>query len=47
MPRDVCNIEDARQLARASERESLIGEASELIKIVSKMIGPRTDRFES
>jgi four helix bundle protein len=97
LPRDICNIEEARQLARASgsvganyieanesmsrkdfiakarisrreakesrfflrllftggnadldiERESLVLEASELIKILSKMIGPRQDRFES
>ena len=97
LPRDVCNIEDARQLAKASasvganyieanesmsrkdfvakarisrreakesrfflrlvfvadndeldsDRHSLIEEASELLKILSKMIGPRGDRFES
>jgi four helix bundle protein len=97
LPRDICNIEDARQLAKASgsvganfieanesmsrkdfvakarisrreakesrfflrllftadndeleqERQSLIVEAGELLKILSKMIGPRGDRFES
>lgn len=97
LPRDVCNLEDARQLARASgsiganyieanesmsrkdfiakarigrreaketryflrlvftggdeqreaERASLVAEANELIRILSSMIGPRRDRFES
>ena len=97
LPRDVCNIEDARQLAKASgsvganyieanesmsrkyfvakarisrreakesrfflrllftanneelerDRECLVTEAGELIKILSKMIGPRENRFES
>jgi len=97
LPRDICNIEDTRQLARASgsvganyieanesmsrkdfvakarisrreakesryflrllftadnnelecERQCLIAEASESIKILSTMIGPRGDRFES
>ena len=97
LPRDVCNIEDAKQLARASgsvganyieanesmsrkefvqkarisrreakesryflalvfvasdsklasQREALRSEAAELIRILSKMIGPRKDRFES
>ena len=97
LPRDVCNIEDARQLAKASgsvganyieanesmsrkdfvakarisrreakesrfflrllftaenpelerQREQLIAESSELVKILSSMIGAREGRFES
>jgi four helix bundle protein len=97
LPRDVCNLEDSRQLARASAsiganyieanesmsrkdtiakarvsrrepkesryflrlvstgndrdlevaRDALVAESNELIRILSSMIGPRRDRFES